>query len=94
MQNINELLDYLPGVDIRTRGSNGAQADISMRGGTFDQVLILLNGVNITDPRTVHAGRLQRPGEAVTALDEPEVVAEAVVDHKPQPLRVVRIVWP
>ena len=55
VQNINELLDYLPGVDIRTRGSNGAQADISMRGGTFDQVLILLNGVNITDPRTGHA---------------------------------------
>jgi len=55
VQNINELLDYLPGVDIRTRGSNGAQADISMRGGTFDQVLILLNGINITDPQTGHA---------------------------------------
>ncbi|MCB9071449.1 MAG: TonB-dependent receptor plug domain-containing protein [Prevotellaceae bacterium] len=25
VQNINELLDYLPGVDIRTRGSNGAK---------------------------------------------------------------------
>lgn len=54
-QTLNDLLDYLPGVDIRTRGSNGAQADISMRGGTFDQVLILLNNVNITDPRTGHA---------------------------------------
>ena len=52
---LNDLLDCLPGVDIRTRGSNGAQADISMRGGTFDQVLILLNGVNVTDPRTGHA---------------------------------------
>ncbi len=50
-----ELLDYLPGIDIRTRGANGAQADISMRGGTFDQVLILLNGVNITDAQTGHA---------------------------------------
>lgn len=55
VQSINELLDYLPNVDIRTRGANGAQADISIRGGTFDQVLILLNGVNITDPRTGHA---------------------------------------
>lgn len=52
---LNELLDLLPGVDIRTRGANGAQADISMRGGTNDQVLTLLNGVNITDPRTGHA---------------------------------------
>lgn len=52
---INELLDLLPAVDIRTRGANGAQADISMRGGTCDQVLVLLNGVNLTDPRTGHA---------------------------------------
>lgn len=52
---VNDLLDLLPAVDIRTRGENGAQADISMRGGTNDQVLILLNGVNITDPRTGHA---------------------------------------
>lgn len=54
VQNINELLDYLPGVDIRQRGSNGVQADISIRGGTFDQVLVLINGVNITDPQTGH----------------------------------------
>ena len=50
---LNELLDYLPSIDIRTRGANGAQADISMRGGTFDQVLILLNGVNIIDNQPV-----------------------------------------
>lgn len=55
VQTVNELLDYLPGVDVRTRGANGVQADISMRGGTFDEVLILLNGVNITDPQTGHA---------------------------------------
>jgi len=52
--NLNELLDYLPGVDVRQRGTNGVQADITIRGGTFDQVLILLNGVNITDPQTGH----------------------------------------
>ncbi len=52
---LNELLDLLPGIDIRTRGANGAQADVSFRGGTNDQVLILINGVNITDPRTGHA---------------------------------------
>jgi iron complex outermembrane receptor protein len=41
-------------VDIRQRGVGGTQADISIRGGSFDQVLILLNGVNITDPQTGH----------------------------------------
>ncbi len=48
------LLEYVRGVDIRQRGITGAQSDISLRGGTFDQVLILLNGVNISDPQTGH----------------------------------------
>ena len=55
VENINDLLDYIPGVDVRTRGGNGIQADVSMRGGTFDQILVLLNGVNITDAQTGHA---------------------------------------
>ena len=54
VQDLNDLLNYLPGVDIRARGVNGVQADISMRGGTFDQVLILINGINVTDPHTGH----------------------------------------
>ena len=53
-QNLNDLLRYIAGVDIRQRGPLGAQADISIRGGTFDQTLILLNGGNITDPQTGH----------------------------------------
>lgn len=48
------LLENLRGVDIRQRGAFGMQADISIRGGTFDQTLILLNGINLTDPQTGH----------------------------------------
>lgn len=54
VQNIDELLESIPGVDIRNRGVGGTQSDISIRGGSFDQVLILLNGVNLTDPQTGH----------------------------------------
>lgn len=54
VSNLNELLEYATNVDIRQRGTNGIQADISIRGGSFDQVLVLLNGVNITDPQTGH----------------------------------------
>jgi len=54
VQSIDQLLDYVTGLDIRQRGSNGTQADISVRGGSFDQVLVLLNGVNVTDPQTGH----------------------------------------
>ena len=51
---LNDLLNNLPGIDIRSRGAGGTQADITMRGGTFDQVLVLLNGINLTDPHTGH----------------------------------------
>lgn len=54
VSNVNDLLGNFAGIDIRQRGSNGIQADISIRGGSFDQNLILLNGVNISDPQTGH----------------------------------------
>ncbi len=41
-------------IDIRERGVRGVQADLSIRGGSFDQSLVFLNGVNFTDSRTGH----------------------------------------
>lgn len=49
-----DLLAIAPGVEARTRGAYGAQADISIRGGSFDQCMVLLNGVDITDALTGH----------------------------------------
>ena len=54
VRTVADLLQYLPGMDVRTRGTSAAQADISMRGGTFDQVLVLLNGVPLNDVQTGH----------------------------------------
>lgn len=54
VQSIHELLKNYSGIDIRHRGANGIQSDMSIRGGSFDQNLILLNGINITDPQTGH----------------------------------------
>ncbi|MBO4570439.1 MAG: TonB-dependent receptor [Bacteroidales bacterium] len=53
-QTVNDLLKYAVGVDVRQRGVMGMQTDISVRGGTFDQIAILLNGINISDPQTGH----------------------------------------
>ncbi|MGE5499371.1 MAG: TonB-dependent receptor plug domain-containing protein [Syntrophothermus sp.] len=52
--NLQDLLSYYSGIDIRKRGPEGVQADVSIRGGTFEQTLILLNGVRISDPQTAH----------------------------------------
>jgi vitamin B12 transporter len=51
---IQDILEYVTSLDIRQRGSHGVQADISMRGGSFEQVLVLLNGVRINDPQSGH----------------------------------------
>ena len=53
-QSVQELLNSVAGVDVLQRGPNGVQADISLRGGSFDQVAILLNGINLTNPQTGH----------------------------------------
>lgn len=54
VQSINDLLKYAAGVDVRQRGPIGAQTDVSIRGGTQEQITILLNGINICDPQTGH----------------------------------------
>ena len=51
---VADMLHYVGGVDVRTRGANGVQADIGIRGGTFDQTLVLVNGIKISDPQTGH----------------------------------------
>lgn len=53
-QTINDVLKLATGVDVRQRGGFGVQTDISINGGTFDQISILLNGIPITSPQTGH----------------------------------------
>lgn len=51
---VNDLLKYAVGVDVRQRGAEGMQTDISIRGGTCEQIAVLLDGVSISDPQTGH----------------------------------------
>ena len=53
-QSVNDLLKLAVGVDVRQRGPIGVQTDIGVRGGTNEQITILLNGININDPQTGH----------------------------------------
>ena len=54
VRSIDELLRYVPGVEVQLRGPMGAQSDIVMRGGTFQQVLVILDGMRLNDPNTGH----------------------------------------
>ena len=54
VKTVNELLSYAAGVDLRQRGPMGTQADISIDGGSFEQAMVLLNGVKLMDSQTAH----------------------------------------
>ena len=54
VESVNDLLKYVAGIDVRQRGDMGAQTDISMRGGTSDQIGVYLDGINICDPQNGH----------------------------------------
>jgi len=51
---LQDILNYSNNVDLRQRGTNGVQADVGMRGGTFEQTLIMIDGIKIIDPQTGH----------------------------------------
>ena len=52
--NLVELLQQEAGVDIRRQGVYGMQSDLYIRGGGFDQTLLLIDGIKSEDPQTGH----------------------------------------
>src|SRR5271168_5600775 len=69
----NSVVDLLrqdPSLNLQARAPNGVQADLSLRGTTFEQSLILLNGLRINDPETGHLNLdIPIPLDAVTRID-------------------------
>src|SRR5215211_5719683 len=54
VHSVDELLRYLPGIEVQARGPMGAQSDIVIRGGTFQQVLVIIDGLRVNDPNSGH----------------------------------------
>jgi iron complex outermembrane receptor protein len=53
----NTLADLLrldPSADLRARAPDGVQGDLSIRGGTFGQTLVLIDGVRVNDAQSGH----------------------------------------
>ncbi len=51
---LQEVLNHTVGIEVRPRGPNDIQADLSIRGGSFEQNIILIDGIRLTDPQTGH----------------------------------------
>jgi vitamin B12 transporter len=54
VKTLDGILQYAMNIDVRSRGPLGVQSDISIRGGNYDQTLIMLDGVKMNDPQTGH----------------------------------------
>ena len=52
--NVADLLQQVIGVDIRRSGTGGSNADLYIRGGGFDQTLLLVDGIKMDDSQTGH----------------------------------------
>lgn len=78
---VGDLLRWMNGVELQQR--SGAQADLSIRGAGFEQVLVLVDGVRVSDAQSGHfdldlavpVDRIQRievlrgPGSALFGAD-------------------------
>ena len=49
-----DVLESVPGIDVRSRGAIGIQTDLSVRGGTFEQTALWVDGVRWSAPHTGH----------------------------------------
>jgi iron complex outermembrane receptor protein len=67
--NLSDLLQSVAGIDIRRRGTDGMQSDLYIRGGNFDQTLVLIDGVKMDDSQTGH-----HTMNAILSLDNIESV--------------------
>src|ERR1035437_6182519 len=65
-----DLLRTDPSLNVQARGAEGVQADLSIRGTTFEQSLILANGFRVDDPETGHLNLdIPVPLDAITRID-------------------------
>ena len=51
---VHELLAVIPGSGLARRGARGVQGDLNLRGSTFEQALVMVNGMRVNNPQTGH----------------------------------------
>lgn len=51
---LTDVLQQVAGIDVKRQGTGGTQADLYIRGGSFDQTLILIDGIKMDDAQTGH----------------------------------------
>lgn len=75
VQNAQDLMKFISGLDARQRGFGGVQTDIGIQGSGFDQVLVLINGVRMSDAQTGH--HMMNLPIPIEAIDRVEIIKGA-----------------
>jgi iron complex outermembrane receptor protein len=69
-QNVIDALKLDPSLDLRQRSPGGTQADLSIRGSSNGQTLVLINGMRVNDAQTAHHNlNLTTPLDAVQSVE-------------------------
>jgi iron complex outermembrane receptor protein len=67
---VPDLLRLVSSVDVRARGERGIQTDFVVRGATFGQMLVLIDGVRLNDQQSGHHnGDIPVPLDAVDRIE-------------------------
>lgn len=68
---VTEALAKVPGLSLSPTGAGGAETTLSLRGSTSNQVLVIIDGVRITDPATGRTdfSRLQIPVDDIESME-------------------------
>ena len=67
VHSVADVLRMISAVDVRARGERGVQTDFALRGATFGQALVLVDGVRLNDHQSGHHN-----GDVPVPLDEVE----------------------
>jgi len=70
VESVADVLRLAASVDVRARGVRGVQSDFAVRGATFGQILVLVDGVRINDAQSGHHnGDIPVPLDAVERIE-------------------------
>jgi iron complex outermembrane receptor protein len=69
VRTLADALRLVSGLEVRSRGDGGVQTDFSLRGASFGQTLVLVDGVRLNDSQTGHHN-----GDIPLSLDDVEQI--------------------
>jgi len=70
VESVADVLRLAASVDVRARGVRGVQTDFAIRGATFGQMLVLVDGVRLNDAQSGHHnGDIPVPLDAIERIE-------------------------